>query len=373
MEFSSSDKTALVVGAGSVGAHLSRSLAKAGWFVTVIDTSNLAIRRFSEDLYPGRYGELPLNIRACQAKELNPEQTFDALIVGTPPDTHIAVLREHTTRVKRFVSIQKPLTTYRKSEIRELEQFEKSSGVTFLAGFNHRVSLSALTFWSLIPSLFSEQRVAIEAYWLESWAGIMKAHPWLSSPGDTYLGFTSRGGGSLFEHSHGLDLALLADQVLGLGTMTKFSSEAKLITEVDMHYDQEISIMAEYSNGSTLRVRQDVVTWPAKKKLKIVSEDWTATLDVGSPERILVLSREGKIEFKATYSKSREEDFDAEARQFEMLMGGFDPNKLLSSLSHGLRTSKISSLVAHQSLGMEDDTYTKEDLIREGIFNEKIF
>jgi predicted dehydrogenase len=372
MEFSSGASSALVVGAGSIGAHLSRSLSKAGWFVTVIDTSKVALDRFVEDLYPRRYGQLPNNVRAALSGDLAPEQTFDALLVGTPPDTHISVLREHGFRATGIVSIQKPLTTFRKSEIRELENLATSSTATFLAGFNHRVSLGALAFWSLVGGLFSGQKVSIEVNWLENWEGVMKAHPWLRSPGDTYLGFTSRGGGSLFEHAHGLDLGLLACELLDLGPITKFSSSAVLVSEESLNYDQEVQIKAEYPNGSSLVCRQDVVTWPAKKEMKITSDNWSAVLAVGSPETVIVSSAQGAVEFQCTYSKSREEDFDAEVRQFGLLVGEARPMETMSGLSHGLRTSKISSLVARESLGFDQDTFTREELSQEGILDEKV-
>ena len=371
METLCDTSSALVIGAGSIGAHLSRSLAKAGWVVTVVDNSESALRRFEDELYPKRYGELSENISLALAKEIDTGLSFDALVIGTPPDTHMAVLQEHEHRAKRIVSIQKPLTTYRKTEIRALEQFEAQSRAIYLTGFNHRVSLGALSFWALLPGLFSKQRVDIEVTWLESWDGIMQAHPWLSSPSETYLGFTSRGGGALFEHSHGLDLGLLSGTLLGLGPMTSLSADVVLENDGLVHYDKECSISAEFANGSTLSSRQDVTTWPPKKKLRISSSAWTATLEVGSPERVIVQSADGGVEFVTSYSKSREEDFDAEVRQFKLLGKELSPMASPTSFSHGLLTSKISSFVVNDSFKLDRDVFTREDLVKEGILNEK--
>ena len=373
MDHSSDVKGALVVGAGSIGAHLARSLTKAGWSVQVIDTSAEAVARFVNQLYPGRYGELPEKLSVSLSSDLDPSRIFDAMVVGTPPDTHLSVLRAYTERVTRIVSVQKPLTTFRMSEIRELEKIEATSNAIFLAGFNHRVSLGALAFWSLIPGLFYRQTVTIEVDWLESWDGIMKAHPWLASPAETYLGYTSRGGGALFEHSHGLDLGLMAADILGLGKLREISSQAKVVTEGEMSYDQESKVTAKYANGSKLISHQDVTTWPAKKSMTISSPDWTATLEAGTPETVSIRSAKGQLQFQASFAKTREEDFDAEVRQFELLLSGKNAESSLSRLSHGLLTAKISSIVASQALGMHQDVYTERDLIDEGLFNEEVF
>lgn len=371
MDHSSDVKSALVVGAGSIGAHLARSLTKAGWSVQVIDTSAEAVARFVNELYPGRYGDLPQKLDVSLSSDLDPSRIFGAMVVGTPPDTHLSVLRAYTKRITRIVSVQKPLTTFRMSEIRELEEIEAASNAIFLAGFNHRVSLGALAFWSLIPGLFFGQTVEIEVDWLESWDGIMKAHPWLSSPAETYLGYTSRGGGALFEHSHGLDLGLMAAEILGAGKVQEISSQAKVVNEGEMSYDQESKVTINYTSGSKLTSHQDVTTWPAKKSVAISSKDWTATLEAGTPETVTVRSAKGQLEFQASFTKSREEDFDAEVRQFELLLSRKNGNSL-SRLSHGLLTAKISSIVASQSLGMTEDVYTERNLINEGLFNEEV-
>ena len=42
----------------------------------------------------------------------------------------------------------------------------------------------------------------IDVNFREHWGGIFAAHPWLSGPKDSYLGFWERGGGAIGEHSH---------------------------------------------------------------------------------------------------------------------------------------------------------------------------
>jgi hypothetical protein len=45
--------------------------------------------------------------------------------------------------------------------------------------------------------------------WNEGWEGILKAHFWLKSEYESYLGNFKKGGGALQEHSHGLHLTIL--------------------------------------------------------------------------------------------------------------------------------------------------------------------
>lgn len=360
--------SALVVGAGSIGAHLSRSLAKAGWMVDVVDISQEAVNRFTSTLFPSRYGQLPPNIK-IHGDETRLPASFDGIFVGTPPDTHLPVIERWLPRASRFVSVQKPLTTYRKSEIRQLENLARNT--LFFSGFNHRVSIGATAFFSLIRDKFVDVPVVIKVNWKESWDGIMAAHPWLAGPADSYLGHLNRGGGALFEHSHGIDLGLLVGDVLGLGPITSLSSKAALSGNSERSlYDSEIEVSATFQNNSTLQVKQDVITWPAEKSISVQSDDWLITLRPGPREQLSLVSSDAKVSLESTLEKSREEDFDAEIREItRSLRENHAPSSPLS-FEAALRTAKVSSFVASQFASLDLDIYSKADLISEGLFIE---
>ena len=361
-------RSALVVGAGSIGAHLSRSLSKAGWSVYVIDVSSEAENRFISSLFPSRYGEVPSNLKVLGDEKQLPA-LFDGVFVGTPPDTHLSVVEKWLPRSRHFVSVQKPLTTYRRSEILQLETLAASK--TFFSGFNHRVSIGALMFFSLLRDRFVDTPVEIKVNWRESWDGIMSAHPWLTNPAESYLGHISRGGGALFEHSHGIDMGLLIAETIELGPMASINSEAVLSGKSEgSTYDAEIEISATYLNGSSLRIAQDVRTWPADKSLSVESDDWLITLEPGPQERIRLVSSDGKVALDATLNKPREEDFDAEIREISRALTSFHNQISPLSFEAALRTAKISSFVAGQVANLDDEGYTSANLITEGLLLE---
>ena len=49
-----------------------------------------------------------------------------------------------------------------------------------------------------------------------AWDGIFAAHPWLEGPHASYLGYSSRGGGSSSEHSHAIAIYLYFINLLQL-------------------------------------------------------------------------------------------------------------------------------------------------------------
>ena len=80
---------------------------------------------------------------------------------------------------------------------------------------------------------------------MEHWGGIFNAHPWLNGPKDSYLGFTSKVGGSLCEHSHGLNLIINLINFMYL-TNKKSLHEIFKIAK-DINYD--------FSNFTILRLK----------------------------------------------------------------------------------------------------------------------
>ncbi len=66
--------------------------------------------------------------------------------------------------------------------------------------------------------------LTLVAEFREHWGGIFSAHPWLSGPSDTYLGFWRRGGGASGEHSHAMNIFQFFAHALGAGRVTEVTA-----------------------------------------------------------------------------------------------------------------------------------------------------
>jgi predicted dehydrogenase len=184
----------LVIGAGSAGCHLARAAEMLGFQVNVTDNDTLAYARFCS-LYEQRY-----DMKSSDIGFKDGIVPADYYFIATPPDTHLAVAKEICkVQSKANILVEKPLCLPG-----EIEEFDSLDAAIFV-NYNHMFSPTFKYFQNL--KLFTKDEPKIEVRWQESKDYIMSAHPWLAFD-DSYLSDASRGGGSAYEHSHGLALAL---------------------------------------------------------------------------------------------------------------------------------------------------------------------
>ena len=307
-----------IFGAGSVGVHYARAWSKRGAEVDVFDISAEALNRFSSSVWPQRYGvQVPDSIRL---NHLDPEArmvgTYDLAVIGTPPATHSIILQQILdSSSANYISIQKPVCTPQIEDVRhfiELEQRAQTAGVELFSGYNHRHSPAFTALIEALLSFNSEQlqQAKIGVEWLESWDGILRAHPWLRGPEDSYLGFTALGGGACFEHSHGLDLGLFIWARVGAGFPEVTSADFNW--SGSRQYDSAVNL--EFQDAFTeiqLNVRQNVVETHHTKRVSVsISEE---LLEVSFSSTADIFSRtKGTESHTLTIEKNREADFDGE-------------------------------------------------------------
>lgn len=197
-------KNILIFGAGSIGNHMSYACSKLGYKVYITDKNPLALKRMKNKIYPKRYGKWNKKINQIKFSNLHILNiNFDLIIIGTPPKTHLDLLKKCQKKFKyKKILIEKPLSSY-------LENFQSLRNERNLfCGYNHSVSPSFQQFLSLIKKEKKHKRTIISIKWQESFKGILGAHFWLKNEHDSYLGDIKKGGGALHEHSHGLHLAI---------------------------------------------------------------------------------------------------------------------------------------------------------------------
>ncbi|MDA8796542.1 Gfo/Idh/MocA family oxidoreductase [Aquiluna sp.] len=347
-----------IFGAGSVGVHYARAWSKLGASISVFDIDSEALHRFEHQIWPQRYGGAmhpSISLNMLESLE-NSALSFDLTIVGTPPPSH-AQLTEMAIdlHLSNFVSVQKPVGTPSKAILEDflrIEVLAESKGITLLSGYNHRYSQAFRALLRILstPRWSEADSFSIVVTWREAWDGILRAHPWLNGPSDSYLGHTLSGGGSLFEHSHGLDLGLFIWRRLTNLPPTEFHADIRWSPDSNYDEDSSVSLISE---DLTLTVSQDVLSLPAEKSIEVRTSSQSVLVEFSSAEDSIRESGPGQSTEKF-FPKSRETDFDSEASVLCTIIGGLKERAAsleMTDFSQALGVSILGAAAIHRARG----------------------
>lgn len=331
-----------IFGAGSIGNHLAYACRCKGWEVLMCDVDPQALERTRNDIYPSRYDGWDAGIRLATPDKV-PPGPWDLVIIGTPPDSHMAlalsVLHDPPPRV---LLIEKPLCPPDLSMCRELQLQAAAMQTQVLVGYNHALTQNTIIAERLIAegTVGSPQTIAVR--WLEHWGGIFGAHPWLSGPGDTYLGFTSRGGGACGEHSHAIHIWQHFSHALGAGRIVEVAAALDMVRDKRVCYDRIAQLHVKTETGLLGSIIQDVVTEPPIKTLRIQGDggalEWHVNYLPGQ-DAVLAFSR-GAGAREDLIEKTRPDDFKGEIDHVADLLGGATVQSPLS-LERGFETMLV--------------------------------
>ena len=188
-------KKVKIYGAGSIGNHLSHASRQMGWEVDLCDLDSDALVRTKNDIYPSRYGKWDKAIGLYLCSEA-PKKQYDLHVIGTPPDSHISLVRSAVKEGAKAVLVEKPLCTPDLNGAQQLFEEANEAGCTVFVGYDHAVGKSATRMADYLMSSDVGEIQTLDVEFREHWGGIFKAHPWLNGPADTYLGYWERGGGA---------------------------------------------------------------------------------------------------------------------------------------------------------------------------------
>ena len=303
-----------IIGAGSIGNHLAHGCRGRDWAVTMTDIDPAALTRTREEIYPSRYGAWDPAIRLASPTEIA-EEAFDLVVIGTPPDTHMRIAAGELTRhPPRILVIEKPLCTPDLDGCAELQQLADRQGTRVLAAYNHRLTEHTRLAAAWLEELGVGEVTTLRTLFREHWGGIFKAHPWLSGPADTYLGFTSRGGGAIGEHSHGINIWQYFAELTGQGAIVQVSAELDEVQRGGAAYDRIAQLSVRTESGLLGTIVQDVVTRPAQKWLRLEGEEghleWQVNADAGH-DLVRLLRDDGQGRERLV-AKTRPDDFRGE-------------------------------------------------------------
>jgi len=315
-----------IIGAGSIGNHLAQACRRMGWEVSVIDNDPAALKRMRENIYPDRYGAWDEGIQLFESNQ-QPRGGFDVIFIGTQPETHLSiaidVLKNEAPRV---LQIEKPVCAPTLAGVPEfLEEVKRHPDTKIIIGFDHVLGNNTIETENLLKKQELGSLITIDAETRSHWSGIFKAHPWLSGPHDSYLGFWERGGGASGEHSHALNLWQHFAHVLGAGRVAEVSAEFDFVTEKGTNYDRLCFLTLTTKSGLVGRVVQDVVSIPKSKTAVVRFEkgrvewhcDVTKTLD-----QVHVVGLGGDKDIHLDLPKNRPDEFFQEIKHIKDLIDG---------------------------------------------------
>ncbi|MDX2479993.1 MAG: Gfo/Idh/MocA family oxidoreductase [Desulfuromusa sp.] len=306
-----------ILGAGSIGNHLSNASRRLGWQVTLCDVDPAALERTKNDIYPARYGQWDETIHLCSVAEA-PKGGFDLIFIGTCSDTHMDLAIQAIAEKPKALLIEKPLCTPKLERTDELKRLAEESGVTVFVGYNHIVSPATEKTVEIAPSLGAIETLDVE--FREYWGGIFKAHPWLAGPQDSYLGFWQRGGGAGGEHSHAINLWQHLARSLGAGRVTEVTASLDFVHTDELYYDKLCMLHLRTENGLVGRVVQDVITQPPRKWGRVQGKDGYVEIEIGSTDYVRWAQGGEKQECK--FEKTRPDDFIVELKHLDAVLKG---------------------------------------------------
>jgi predicted dehydrogenase len=340
-----------IIGAGSIGNHLAHAARSKGWTVTLTDMDQTALQRTRDNIYPSRYGKWDEEIVLKDSAAAMAEPA-DIVFIGTPPDTHIKLANVVLDSTRpRALMIEKPLCGPDLQGCQALWQRARHDGVFIGVGYNHVLGRNTVV---------AEQALArgigmistISTRTREYWGGIFEAHPWLTGPASSYLGFYRRGGGAAGEHSHAINLWQHFAHVVGAGKVADVSATLDIVCEGGTEYDRICLLALRTAEGLTGDVIQDVVTAPTEKSARLQGSDgyieWHCNYQPNI-DAVIACKGDAKAE-PILIPKTRADDFKAEVDHLESVLEGQTAISPIT-LERGLDTMMViaAAFKSHQS------------------------
>jgi predicted dehydrogenase len=335
-----------IIGAGSIGNHLAHASRRLGWKVTLCDLDAAALARTRTQIYPQRYGHWDDEIVLRNVKDA-PREGFDLVAIGTPPDSHVELALDALAGTPRSLLVEKPLCSPALERAEELRKAADARGVRVFVGYNHSVGKACVDALPLLDQIGAVETLDVETR--EHWGGILAAHPWLSGPADSYLGFWRRGGGASGEHSHALHLWQHLAHAAGAGRVAEVTASMDYVRTRELDYDRVCLLNLVTENGLLGRVVQDVVTSPPRKWARVQGSDGFVEIAIGQPAGADTLGWRlaGGDAGTRTFQKTRPDDFIQELEHVARVVEGREASTPLS-LERGLEAMLVIA-AAHLS------------------------
>ncbi len=338
------NKYVKIFGAGSIGNHLANASVELDYNVILVDNDPAALKRTKNEIYVQRYGAWNNKISLFLSGE-EPNFECDLICIGTPPDTHYELLMNSIKYPKSKILVEKPLSGLGFEILKKFSDLTNKDKKRIFVGYNHVVSKASKFLEKIILEDLGDP-ITLDVEFRENWKGIFKAHPWLSGPGDSYLGNINSGGGSSGEHSHALNLWQHFARLMGKKDVVKVLANYNMVSDekTKLNYDSLSYFILETSEGFKGSVTQDVVTYPPRKIIKIQGSklyaEWIINFEKNN-DLVRTVNFQNKVN-QYVFEKNRPDDFIVELEHILK----FNEKDCLSpiNLDYGINTMRILNL-----------------------------
>jgi predicted dehydrogenase len=249
----------------------------------------------------------------------------------------------------RAVLVEKPVCTPDLRDADALLEKAQACNCRLFVGYDHVVGSAADRFCELIDQGVVGESQTLDVEFREHWGGIFAAHPWLSGPADSYLGFWRRGGGSAGEHSHAFNLWQHFAHRLGWGRVKQVTANLDYVQENGGDYDRLCLVNLVTDRGFMGRVVQDVVTRPVRKWARLQGSngfiEWICGFEPGV-DAVVAANGQGEPSVE-TFAKTRPQDFILELQHLAAALEG-DASQSPLAIQRGLDTMLLIA-AAHRS------------------------
>lgn len=327
------NKKILIFGAGSIGNHMAFASLKLKHKVFITDINSKSLKRMEYQVFPNRYGKWNNTIKQIRYEKVFKKDMYDLIIIGTPPKTHIPLLKKiiKSNVSYKKILIEKPLSSYLEN-FNELKKFNKNN---IFIGYNHSVSKSFDYFLKLLQN----QKKNIDNIlinWKEGFKGILGAHSWLRDEFDSYLGYSKLGGGAIQEHSHAVHLAHVIQKELKINFTNKKYNKFFYKNNKNL-YDNFAQIFFK-SKRINLNLEIDLISFPPQKKIEAVLNgkkiSWIHNYDKGVDAVISEMnSNKNKIKL---FKKDRSTEFENEINHIFSVKNQIDYKRSRLNILYGI-------------------------------------
>ena len=334
-----------IIGSGSAGNHMAYALETLVDKIVLTDISKKTLRRSKNNIYIPRYKKWSRKIN-LQIEGSDKYIYYDAIVIASPPDTHLGLLKKNINKSKIFL-IEKPICEPNKKTIDRFKKIMRAyKNKTFLCGYNHRLFPSTI----MLKQILKKQKNNfnfMEIKFKENTEGFLKAHSWYKSLSDSYLSNSKKGGGALSEHSHGINLCqYIFNDNFNLKLISKNISFLKNKNE---NYDESSNLIFSNKN-KVVNIFQNFKTKPTEKGITINGNNFFVKLIYNyknSDDRIIYYNKRNKYKKIYNFKKKRSDDFIYEAKYLINTIKQKRIKKSMNILSaeEALKTMKLISKI----------------------------
>tara|TARA_Y100000310_G_scaffold339809_1_gene433648 strand:+ start:633 stop:1652 length:1020 start_codon:yes stop_codon:yes gene_type:complete len=250
----------LIIGAGSIGQRHLTNLLSIGFDQLYICDNN--IKKLNE-----------LKIKFPKIKTFTDfneaiNSNFNIVFICTPPHIHTEILGKFVS-ADCHVFCEKPLAVNLK-DLKNIGLMAKEKNLVIMVGYVYRffdpvIKIKEIIKSNLLGEIYSGR--GILSQYLPDW------HPW-EDYRDFFVSHKNKGGGSLLEESHAIDLMRWL-----LGDVETVSCYNKKFGSLEMDCENLSLINLKFSSGSLIAIQLDLLGRTARRQFELTCEKGTLIWD----------------------------------------------------------------------------------------------